>query len=164
MVLAEFRNYRASCPPAPAPGASPSFFASIDASPTAAPAAAPKTQRNDRDILNLLTKRASVLHLGGELLLVHRPVPRTVPQARRHPGGRPPAHRNVRLGPLPAGHPPPSHRPVWAEHAERTKTFIGQLGKTRTTERSRLRGDYDRAQRVIAEIDAAAPPPSKDPA
>ena len=57
-----------------------------------------------------------------------------------------------------------SHRPVWAEHAERTKTFIGQLGKTRTTERSRLRGDYDRAQRVIAEIDAAAPPPSKDPA
>ena len=57
-----------------------------------------------------------------------------------------------------------SHRPVWAEHAERTKTFIGQLGKTRTTERSRLRGDYDRAQRVIAEIDAAAPPPSKDSA
>ena len=47
------------------------FFASIDAGLGAAPAAAPKTQRNDRDILNLLTKRASVLHLGaGELLLV----------------------------------------------------------------------------------------------
>lgn len=26
------------------------------------------------------------------------------------------------------------HRPVWAEHAEHTKTFLGQLGKTRTTE------------------------------
>jgi hypothetical protein len=49
----------------------------------------------------------------------------------------------------------PIHRPVWAEHAERTKTFIGQLGKTRTVERSRLRNDYDRALRVIAEIDAA---------
>jgi len=58
-----------------------------------------------------------------------------------------------------------SHRPVWAEHAERTKTLIGQLGKTRTTERSRLRGDYDRALRVIGEIDAAAAPaPSEDSA
>ncbi|BCJ55064.1 hypothetical protein Asp14428_65390 [Actinoplanes sp. NBRC 14428] len=54
-------------------------------------------------------------------------------------------------------------RPVWAEHAERTKTFIGQLGKTRTVERDRLRTDHDRAQRVIAEIDAAtAPKPDKD--
>jgi hypothetical protein len=51
----------------------------------------------------------------------------------------------------------------WAEHADRTKVFIGQLGKTRTTERSRLRNDYDRALRVIAEIDAAtAPTPGKD--
>jgi hypothetical protein len=49
----------------------------------------------------------------------------------------------------------PVHRPVWAEHAERTKTFIGQLGKTRTAERARLRTDYDRALRVVAEIDAA---------
>ena len=58
----------------------------------------------------------------------------------------------------------PSHRPVWAEHAERTKTFLGQLGKTRKTERARLHADYDRALRVIAEIDAAATPPSKDSA
>jgi hypothetical protein len=49
-----------------------------------------------------------------------------------------------------------THRPVWAEHAENTKTFLGQLGKTRTAERSRLSGDYDRAQRVIAEIDVAS--------
>ncbi len=56
------------------------------------------------------------------------------------------------------------HRPVWAEHAERTQTFIGQLGKTRTAERSRLRSDYDRALRVIAGIDAAAPEPGEEPA
>ncbi|MFI9163394.1 hypothetical protein [Kitasatospora aureofaciens] len=49
----------------------------------------------------------------------------------------------------------PCHRPVWAEHAARTKTFLGDLGKTRKTERSRLQNDYDRALRVIAEIDAA---------
>ena len=34
------------------------------------------------------------------------------------------------------------HRPVWVEHAERTKTFLGQLGRTRTTERARLDADY----------------------
>jgi hypothetical protein len=57
----------------------------------------------------------------------------------------------------------PIHRPVWAEHAERTKTFIGQLGKTRTVEHARLRTDYDRARRVIAEIDTATTPqPDQD--
>ena len=50
------------------------------------------------------------------------------------------------------------HRPVWIEHVERTKTFLGQLGRTRTAERDRLGSDYNRALRVIAEIDAAARP------
>ncbi|MEV7389725.1 DUF4365 domain-containing protein [Streptomyces sp. NPDC091215] len=43
------------------------FFAGIDgidAQLDAVSASAPKTQRNDRDVLNLLTKRAKVLHLG----------------------------------------------------------------------------------------------------
>ena len=30
----------------------------------------------------------------------------------------------------------PCHRPVWAEHAENTKTFLGQLGRAQKTERS----------------------------
>ncbi|MGW1287171.1 hypothetical protein ACWD4N_26610 [Streptomyces sp. NPDC002586] len=42
-----------------------------------------------------------------------------------------------------------------AEHAERTEIFLGQLGTTRKTERTRLQADYDRALRVVAEIDAA---------
>ncbi|MCX4391470.1 hypothetical protein OG887_00640 [Streptomyces sp. NBC_00053] len=50
----------------------------------------------------------------------------------------------------------PCHRPVWAEHAERTEIFLGQLGTTRKTERTQLRADYDRALRVVAEIDAAS--------
>lgn len=48
------------------------------------------------------------------------------------------------------------HRAVWAEHTERTTTFLGQLGKTRATERERLTGDHTRALRVIADIDAAS--------
>ncbi|WP_406386934.1 hypothetical protein [Streptomyces sp. NBC_01618] len=40
------------------------FFASIDEKLDPAAAPAPRTQRSDRDVLNLLTKRAKVLHLG----------------------------------------------------------------------------------------------------
>ncbi|WP_030410658.1 hypothetical protein [Streptomyces sp. NRRL S-1448] len=52
----------------------------------------------------------------------------------------------------------PCHRPVCAEPAERTKTFLGQLGRPRKTERTRLQNDYDRAMHVIADIDAAIAP------
>jgi len=58
----------------------------------------------------------------------------------------------------------PRHRPVWAEHAERTKVFLGQIGAARKTERARLQADYDRAARVIAEIDATASAPAEEPA
>ena len=40
------------------------FFASIDAGLDPAQAPAAKVQRSDREIRSLLTKRASVLHLG----------------------------------------------------------------------------------------------------
>ena len=141
------------------------FFASIDAGLGAAPAETPKTQRNDRDILNLLTKRASVLHLGPANYCWFTDPSRALCLKL---AGTPAADRPL-IGMCDSARCPQathhqSHRPVWAEHAERTKTFIGQLGKTRTTERSRLRGDYDRALRVIAEINAAATPPSKDSA
>ena len=49
----------------------------------------------------------------------------------------------------------PCHRPIWAQQAATTKTFLGSLGVTRKTERARLQADHDRAQRVLAEIDAA---------
>ncbi|WP_238815771.1 hypothetical protein [Nocardia brasiliensis] len=48
------------------------------------------------------------------------------------------------------------HRPVWAEHAARTATFLGNLGSPRKAEKTRLQTEYDRAQRVVAEIDNAA--------
>jgi hypothetical protein len=52
---------------------------------------------------------------------------------------------------------------VWASHAAATKTFLGTLGRTRTTERSRLQADHDRAVRVITAIDAAASPAASPP-
>ena len=64
LVWAEFRNYRQGVMPA-GPGAREltDFFAHIDGRLTAVNAAPPKTQSSDRDVLNLLTKRARTLHL-----------------------------------------------------------------------------------------------------
>lgn len=165
LVLAEFRNYQQGIRPA-GPGARSltELFASIDTEITTASATAPKIQHNDRDILNLLTKRAKVLHLGPANYCWFTDPSRALCLKI---AGTPTADRPL-VGMCDSARCPqathhPTHRPVWAEHAERTKTFIGQLGKTRTIERSRLRNDHDRALRVIAEIDAAAaPPPTKD--
>ena len=167
LVLAEFRNYQQGILPA-GPGARnlTEFFASIDAELDTTSPAAPKTQRNDRDILNLLTKRAKVLHVGPANYCWFTDPSRALCLKL---AGTPTADRPL-IGMCDSARCSQAthhqgHRPIWAEHAERTKTFIGQLGKTRTTEHSRLSGDYDRALRVIAEIDAAtAPTPDKDSA
>lgn len=166
LVLAEFRNYQQGILPA-GPGARSltDFFASIDTDLNTKLAAAPKIQRNDRDILNLLSKRAKALHLGPAnycwftdpsralcLKLTDTPTA-TRPMIGMCDSARCPqaTHHAV-------------HRPIWAEHAERTKTFLGQLGKTRVTERDRLTADYSRALRVIADIEAATKPTTgKDP-
>ncbi|MEV7630543.1 hypothetical protein [Actinoplanes sp. NPDC089786] len=165
LVLAEFRNYQQGILPA-GPGARSltAFFASIDTEISAASETAPMVQRNDRDILNLLTKRAKVLHLGPANYCWFTDPSRALCLKI---AGTPTAGRPL-VGMCDSARCPqathhPTHRPVWAEHAERTKTFIGQLGKTRTAEHVRLRTDYDRALRVVAEIDAATTPrPDQD--
>ncbi|MGY3064560.1 integrase [Streptomyces sp. TE3672] len=157
LVLGEFRNYQEGILPA-GPGARSltEFFAGIDAQLDAASAAAPKTQRNDRDVLNLLTKRANVLHLGAANYCWFTDPSRALCLKL---AGTPTADRPL-IGMCDSARCPqathhPGHRPVWAEHADRTKIFLGQLGATRKTERTRLQADFDRAIRVVAEIDAA---------
>ncbi|WNI28469.1 site-specific integrase [Streptomyces sp. ITFR-6] len=156
LVLAEFRNYQQGILPA-GPGARSltEFFSSIDEKLEAA-ASAPKTQHSDRDVLNLLTKRAKVLHLGPANYCWFTDPSRALCLKL---AGTPTADRPL-IGMCDSARCPQAthhscHRPVWAEHAERTETFIGQLGITRKTERTRLQVDYDRALRVVAEIDTA---------
>ena len=55
---------KASCPPDPAPGILSTSSPTSTAPGTRAPADGPKVQHNDRDVLNLLSKRAKALHLG----------------------------------------------------------------------------------------------------
>ncbi|MFE7568705.1 hypothetical protein ACFU76_17370 [Streptomyces sp. NPDC057539] len=115
-------------PPALA-GLRPSCWLRLDA----ASATPPRTQRNDRHILDLLTKRAKALRLGPANYCWFTDPSRAL---------------CLKL----AG----THRPVWAEHADKTQILTGQLGTTRKTERTRPQADLDRALRVVAEIDAAS--------
>jgi len=154
LVWAEFRNYQQGVLPA-GPGAREltAFFAHIDGKLTTL--GAPKIQSSDRDVLNLMTKRAHTLHLGTAnycwftdpskalcLKLAGTPHAKT-PLAGMCDSARcPQATHHLR------------HRPVWAEHTHQTKVFIASLGATRKTERARLQADYDRAQRIVDSIDA----------
>ena len=157
LVLAEFRNYQQGILPAgPAARSLTDFFATVDADLNTESTAAPKIQRNDRDILNLLSKRAKALHLGPANYCWFTDPSRALCLKL---AGTPTADRPM-IGMCDSARCPQAthhqhHRPVWAEHAERTKTFLGQLGKTRTTERARLQADYDRALRVITNIESA---------
>jgi hypothetical protein len=132
------------------------FFAHVDGA-AAAGAPAPKIQRSDRDIVNLLSKKAATLHLAAAnycwfadpsralcLRLAGRP-DATAPLTGMCDSARCPqaTHHAV-------------HRDVWASHITSCQVFIGGLGPTRTTEKARLQGDLDRALRVVAGIDAAS--------
>jgi integrase len=164
LVLTEFRNYQQGILPA-GPGARSltDFFASIDGK--LGQAAAPKAQRSDRDVLNLLAKRAKVLHLGpANYCWFTDPSRALCLKLAGTPAADQPLIGMCDSARCPQATHHPRHRPVWAEHAERTKTFLGQIGAARKTERTRLQADYDRAARVIAEIDAATSIHGEEPA
>jgi len=157
LLWAEFRNYRNGILPA-GPGSREltDFFAHIDSQLAAQDAAAPKVQRSDREVLNLLTKRASTLHLGAaNYCWFTDPAKALCLKLAGTPHADKPLAGMCDSARCPQATHHQIHRPVWDEHARTTKTFLGQLGPTRKTEKTRLQADYDRAARVLADIDAA---------
>jgi hypothetical protein len=158
LVLAEFRNYQQGIMPA-GPGAREltEFFTSIDGKPAAEDPGAPRIQRSDREILSLLTRRASTLHLGtANYCWFTDPSRALCLKLAGTPAADKPLAGMCDSARCPQATHHPCHRPVWAEHAEQAKTFLGSLGPTRKTEKARLQADYDRAQRVLTAIDTAA--------
>ncbi|MGV9269504.1 hypothetical protein ACWDRR_33125 [Kitasatospora sp. NPDC003701] len=118
-MLDEFRNYQQGVLPA-GPGARSltEFFASIDG--RLDPPVAPKTQRSDRDLLNLLTKRAKVPHLGPANYCWFTDPSRALYLKL---AGTPTTDRPLvwmcDSTRCPQATHQPCHRPVWAEHAQR---------------------------------------------
>jgi integrase len=157
LVRAEFGNYQNGIMPA-GPGAREltAFFAHVDAQLAPADAGAPKVQRSDRDVLNLLTKRAKTLHLGAANYCWFTDPSRALClKLAGTPTADAPLAGMCDSARCPQATHHPRHRPAWAEHAAKTKAFLGGLGPTRKAEKTRLQADYDRARRVLAEIDAA---------
>ena len=163
LVWAEYRNYQQGIMPA-GPGAREltDFFAHVDAKLALLDADAPRIQRNDREVLNLLSKRANTLHLGAANYCWFTDPSRALclklagtPHADKPLAGMCDSAR------CPQATHHPRHRPVWAEHAERTATFLGGIGPTRKAEETRLRADHARALRVLADIDQAAALPEE---
>jgi hypothetical protein len=162
LVADEYTNYRNGIMPA-GPGAREltSFFATVDDAldTTVTPNVVP----GDQHILNLLSKRAGVLHLATANYCWFADPSRALclklagtPAADKPLAGICDSARCVQ-----ATHHP-CHRPVWADTVATTTTFLGSPGRTRTIERVRLQSELDRAQRVLTAIDAAAAAP--DPA
>jgi hypothetical protein len=164
LVLAEFRNYQQGIQPA-GPGAREltAFFAAVDDQLQDMTGNAPKVQRSNREVLNLLTKRASTLHLNAANYCWFTDPSRALclklagtPTTDRPLAGMCDSAR------CPQATHHPCHRPVWAEHTQQTKTFLGSLGPTRKAERTRLQADYDRAQRILTSIDTTATPNTEE--
>jgi hypothetical protein len=155
LIWAEFGNYQQGIMPA-GPGAREltEFFAHIDGNLTPADAASPKVQRSDREVLNLLSKRAKTLHLGtANYCWFTDPSRALCLKLARTPHADRPLAGMCDSARCPQATHHPCHRDIWAEHAAQTKTFLGSLGPTRATERTRLQADHDRAQRVLNDID-----------
>ena len=159
LLWTEFRNYQQGVMPA-GPGAREliDLFAHIDTQLDPADAGAPKVQRNNREMLNLLSKRADTLHLGAANYCWFTDPSRALCLELAGAG-----HADKPLAGMcnsarcPHATHHPCHRPVWAEHAETTQALLAELGPTRRTDKARLQAEHDRATRVLADIDAADP-------
>jgi hypothetical protein len=157
LVWAEFRNYQQGIMPA-GPGAREltAFFAHVDTGLGSGAAGAPKTQRSDREVLNLLSKRARTLHLGtANYCWFTDPSRALCLKLAGTPDSDKPLAGMCDSARCPQATHHPCHRPVWAGTAAATKAFLGELGPARKTEKARLQSDYDRALHVLAEIDTA---------
>lgn len=164
LVLTEFRNYQNGTLPA-GPGAREltAFFASVDAQLAAIADDTPKIQRNNREMLNLLTKRVNTLHLAhANYCWFTDPSRALCLKLAGTPTADKPLAGMCDSARCPQATHHPCHRPVWAEHAQQTTTFLGSLGPSRKTERTRLQSDLDRALRVLDGIGTAVNPDDKD--
>jgi len=156
LVAGEYRNYQNGIMPA-GPGARElaAFFGSVAGKLAADP---PNIAGSDQHLLNLLSKRAKILHIGVSNFCWFSDPSRALCLIL---AGTPSADAPL-IGMCDSARCPQAthhqrHRAVWAGTVSNGTVFIGQLGRTRKTEQARLQGEVDRAQRVVDAIDAAQP-------
>ncbi len=154
LVLEEYRNYQAGIMPA-GPGAREltAFFGSVDGQLAAD---APNIAATDQHLLNLLSKRAKILHLGAANFCWFSDPSRALCLILAGtPGADAPLIGMCDSARCPQATHHQRHRAVWADAVTSSPVFLGPLGRTRKTEQARLQGEANRAQRVVDAIDAA---------
>ncbi|MGO8889490.1 MAG: hypothetical protein ACLP8X_17265 [Streptosporangiaceae bacterium] len=159
LIRQEFGNYQNGIMPA-GPGAREltAFFAHVDGDLAAYAATAPSVAATDQHLLNLLSKRAGVLHLGAaNYCWFTNPSQALCLRLAGTPDAGAPLIGMCDSTRCPQATHHPCHRDVWAETVTANTVFLGMLGRTRKTEHTRLQAELDRAQRVVDAIDAAAP-------
>ncbi len=160
LIRQEFGNYQNGIMPA-GPGAREltAFFAHVDGDLSAYAAIAPSVAATDQHLLNLLSKRAGVLHLGSaNYCWFTNPSQALCLRLAGTPDAGAPLIGMCDSARCPQATHHPCHRDVWAETVTASTVFLGMLGRTRKTEHTRLKAELDRAQRVVDAIDAAADP------
>ncbi|MFF2511842.1 hypothetical protein [Streptomyces sp. NPDC058086] len=157
LTLRAFRDYQAGRRPS-GPGARDllAFFASVERQLEELDVTAPTVKRSDQELLNLLARRVGALHLGlanycwfldpgkALCLTLARSAERDRPLAGMCDSAR---------GPQATHHS--CHREVWASSAATSWAFISKIGRGQKNERARLVVEAERAERIVAGIDAA---------
>lgn len=112
---------------------------------------------DDRRVERLLKAKAHTLHLGvGNYCWFTDPTKALCLKLAGTPDRAEPLIGMCDSARCPQATHHPQHRQVWADHANNTQTvFLGNPRLTRP-ERERAQATYDRARRIITEIDSAA--------
>ncbi|KAA2262856.1 site-specific integrase [Solihabitans fulvus] len=161
LTLQAFGDYQQGIHPA-GPGAREllEFFASVDAQLTESARTDPTVLASDREVLNLLSKRARTLHLASANYCWFADPSRALClRLAGTPEADTPMAGLCDSGRCPQATHHPCHRDVWADHAANTAVFLGSLGATRRAEKTRLHTEHARSLRVLEQIDAAATNP-----
>jgi integrase len=156
VLAAEYRNYQNGVRPS-GPGAREltEFFATIDGK-LASAGNAPAKVATDQQLRSLLARRAQTLHLGpANYCWFADPAKALCLKLAGTPNAGKPLIGMCDSARCPQATHHPCHRPAWAETAGNGKVFLAGLSRGQKTERTRLEAEVARAQRVVAEIDAA---------
>jgi hypothetical protein len=158
LTLQAFRDYQQGIHPS-GPGAREllDLFASVDARLAGPAGTSPVVMGSDREVINLLSRRARTLHLAAaNYCWFADPAKALCLRLAGTPDADKPLAGLCDSARCPQATHHPCHRDVWAGHADTTDAFLGALGTARRAEKARLQREHARSLRVLERIDSAA--------
>ena len=159
LTLQAFRDYQQGIHPS-GPGSREllDFFGSVDDRLTGLASGSPAIMGSDREVINLLSKRAGTLHLAASNYCCFAdPAKALCLRLAGTPDADKPLAGLCDSARCPQATHHPCHRDVWADHAAGTAVFLGAIGPARRAEKTRLQHEHARSLRVLQQIDSAAP-------